>query len=47
MLKKGCRFLLHLFLFIICAALFTAIFALLQFLIVLPKAKKPRHVPKH
>ena len=29
------------------AALFTAIFALLQFLIVLPKAKKPRHVPKH
>ena len=29
------------------AALFTAIFALFQFLIVLPKAKKPRHVPKH
>ena len=29
------------------AALFTAIFALFQLLIVLPKAKKPRHVPKH
>lgn len=29
------------------AALFTAIFALFQLLIVLPKAKKPRHVLKH
>ena len=29
------------------AALFTAIFALLQLLIVLPKAKKPHYAPKH
>lgn len=29
------------------AALFTAIFALLQLLIVLPKAKKPRYTPRH
>ena len=28
-------------------ALFTAIFALIQLLIVLPKVKKPRHIPKH
>lgn len=29
------------------AALFTAIFALVQLLIVIPKAKKPRHAPQH
>ena len=29
------------------AALFTAIFALVQLLIVLPKAKKPRYMAKH